>query len=364
MCYVDVNVYIKTVYGKELLWIVFGKCKMPMQITIKEVAQKAGVSIATVSRAVNNSKKIDPETRKKVLTAIKELNYQPSIIARSLVSGETNILALFIPHVENFANPDYFHKIVSGITAAVTEREYDLLIRQLTVNDGFRHTLLDSHSDGFIIIAPTFSSPILKELEITQRPTVIVNGRSSYLNWVDLDNVSAGLQATEHLIKLGHKKIMFIGGLENSQNTQDRFKGCQLAFEKHELVFNPDLVFYAYYHKAEAYEIIKNMNLNKITAIFACNDLMAIGAISAIKEKGLRVPEDIAIVGFDDIEIAESFEPTITTIKQPLIKIGETAVELLIDQIEKNKEKPEEIRIRSVELQGELIIRKSCGAKQ
>lgn len=337
---------------------------MSTQITIKDVAEKAGVSIATVSRAVNNSKKVDPATRQKVLDTVKDLDYKPNNIARSLVSGETNILALFVPHVENFANPDYFHKIVGGITTAVTEKGYDLLIRQLTVSEGFRHTLLDSHSDGFIIIAPTFNSLVLKELEARQSPAVIINGRSPYLNWVDLDNVTAGLQITEHLIKLGHTKIAFIGGIGNNLNTQDRLKGYQLAMANRGLVFSPDLVFYAHYHKNEAYKVVKNMNLNGTSAIFACNDLMAIGAIEAIKEKGLRVPEDIAVVGFDDIEVSESFDPSITTIRQPLMKMGKTAVELLVSQIKKNKENFEGEKTGSVELQGELIIRKSCGTKQ
>ncbi|MBN1384595.1 MAG: substrate-binding domain-containing protein [Elusimicrobia bacterium] len=277
---------------------------------------------------------------------------------------KTKLLTLFLLYAQNSTNADYFHKLTNGIFSTVVQKGYNLLIRQQTADEKFRDILLSSDSDGFIIIAPTLNSFVIKELEITKRPVVVINGRSPYLNWVDLDNISAGLQLTEHLIKLGHKEIAFIGGIKSNLNTHDRFKGYQLALVKHRMVFDPNLVFYADYEKIKAYELVKNIDSNKMTAIFACNDLMAIGAINAIREKGLKVPENIAVVGFDDIEIGESFYPPLTTIRQPLSNMGKIAVELLIEQIEKIKGKSKGKKVKNVELKGELIIRKSCGAKQ
>jgi len=283
-----------------------------------------------------------------------EISTQPEIT--SIENEEFHMIALFIPPEDSFVNAEYFYKLINGINRSAMAKGYNLLLRQQILVPNVK--LNNLPVDGFIVIAPILNSPIVKELEIMELPATLINNRSLYLNWVDLDNVSAGKIAVEHLIKLGHKRIVFIGGVKNNQNTQDRLKGYQLALEKNKIKFEEDLVFYGDYETTEAYVITKNLiSENKdFSAIFCCNDLMAIGAIYALREKGIRVPEDISIVGFDDIGITESFDPPITTVRQPFSQIGELAVQILVDQIEGKLQEP-----KQVELQGELVIRKSSG---
>lgn len=333
--------------------------KKTKDITIKDIAREAKVSVATVSRVLNNPQKVSKKTYNKVRKVIKKLGYQPNIAARSLITGRTNIIVLVVPPEQTFISAYYFYRLLTGISEQATELGYHILVKPHFSSDKtYISELLNLQCDGYIVIAPLTDDIFVKHLEVSGNPAVLINSRSLYLNWVDLDNINAGFLLTEHLINLGHKKIIFLGGFMNSLNTQDRLKGYQLALSKHEIVYFPDLVFYARYDQDTAYKIIKDAILtNKdFSSIFSCNDLMAIGAIQAIKDCGMKVPEDIAVVGFDDIDIAASFIPSITTVRQPFIEMGKKAVEILVNQIE-NKE----TKLQNIEFSGELVIRESSG---
>jgi len=334
-----------------------------MPITIQDIAKHAKVSTATVSRVLNNSPKVDPQTRQKVLSIIKKFNYKPNPLARGLIRQKTESIGLFVPPSPYFFSQYYFREIARGISEVLGPTKYELIIKQpksFDINLGYPSDIsLDSY-DGLILISPPKDDRLVKQLEILRKkPTVIINFRSSVLNFVDLDNVSEAKKMTEYLINLGHKKILFINGIPTSLNSLDRLEGYKLALLKNNISYNPSIVFYADFDQAKAYDFMKKFleSGESVDAVFCANDLMAIGAICAIKEKGLRVPEDIPVVGFDDIDIAGYFDPPLTTIHQPLFEMGKKAAELLLNQIENG----ETIKQEYVIFQGELIIRKSCG---
>jgi len=189
-------------------------------------------------------------------------------------------------------------------------------------------------------------------------PIVLVNSRHPSLSWVDIDNVSASKQIVEFLIKNGHKKILFIGGYENSINTRDRKAGYKSALLENNIPFRPNLVRFADYTCEGAYKVIKQrIKKNDFTAVFACNDLMAMGTIKAIQDCGLKVPGNISVAGFDDMDSARVFSPALTTYRQPFYDVGKTAVDLLFSEIKASLN-----GVRNVQnaiLTGELVVRES-----
>lgn len=328
-----------------------------MGITIDDVAKHAGVSKATVSRVLNSPSKVSKELREKVIKAINELGYKPSHIAKALATKKTYTVCLLLPHYEEFLHAEYFQKIFKGINSVVSKNGYNLMIKQLREDENIQAVVSSLYVDGFIGIAFSKNDEVLKFLEESNVSVVLINVRSEYLSWVDLDNVNSAMMAVEYLIKLGHKNIAFIGGERNNQNTIDRLKGYQMALSKYELRYTPELVYYADYDTNKAYSVTKHLiaKNENVTAIFCCNDLMAVGCIKALHELNISVPKDISVVGFDDLEIAEHFTPKITTVRQPFYQIGEKAAELLIEKL--NSESKD---VKGVIFVGELVIRESC----
>ncbi|MFH1369461.1 MAG: LacI family DNA-binding transcriptional regulator [Elusimicrobiota bacterium] len=333
-----------------------------MSVTLKQVADKARVSISTVSRVINNIPTINARTREKVLKVVSELNYSPNRIAKSLVEGRSYTLEMLLPTFSENSSPEaeYFYRLITGILSATQAKSYNLLIKPRLLVDDPSKNWFDFPADGYIIALPVIEDFVLGHLKALRKPAVLVNSRLPEFNWIDIDNVSAGAKVTEHLVKLGHKRIIFIGGMTGNQNTVDRLNGYKQTLSRSGLVFDPKLVFYAGFDKMDAYNIItEQLNLKTgFTAVFAANDLMAYGAADAVKEKGMKVPEDVAVAGFDDISTSEYFDPPLTTFRQPLVEEGKKAAELLIQQIEKNT-----TSTQGIEMAGELIIRKSCGNK-
>ncbi|MDI6642259.1 MAG: LacI family DNA-binding transcriptional regulator [Elusimicrobiota bacterium] len=333
-----------------------------MPFTIYDVAARGKVSVATVSRVINNSSKVKAKTRQKVLSIIKKLNYKPNPLARGLIKQKTNNIGLFVPPSPYFFSAYYFREIIRGISEVLMTTQYELIIRQPRHFDtylGYPSNLSLSSVDGVVLISPTRDDRLVKRLEaFREKPAVIINARSSILNYVDLDNVTAAEKAVEHLINSGCKKIFFINGIDTNLNSQHRLEGYQLALAKNKIPFDPSLVLCADFDQTKAYYLMKEFlsSDSSVDAVFCANDLMAIGAICAIKEKGLRIPEDIQVVGFDDIDLAVYFDPPLTTVRQPLFEMGKKAIELLLVQIENKIEKQEKAIFT-----GELIIRKSCG---
>jgi DNA-binding LacI/PurR family transcriptional regulator len=218
------------------------------------------------------------------------------------------------------------------------------------------------HKSGVLNIAPHVNHPSIDLLRKEKIPTVLINCRAEHANWIDVDNVRGAMVMTEHLISLGHEKIVFINGFPESQNGMDRLKGFKKTLSKYNIDYNPKMLINGDFSVTLAYERMKHfLQQNKkmdFTAIFASNDYMAIGIIRALIDDNIRVPEDVAVVGFDDFNFSASFYIPLTTYRQPFHNIGYLATKLLLNTITSENHEPQQL-----ELIGELVIRESCGAR-
>jgi LacI family transcriptional regulator, repressor for deo operon, udp, cdd, tsx, nupC, and nupG len=331
-------------------------------VRIKDVAKLANVSTATVSRVLRNADNVTEETRKRVLEAIEKLNYQPNVLGRYLRRMETETVLVVVPDITN----PFFSKVLRGIESVAIKNGYQVLLgdtqNNVRLEEEYLNLLRQKQVDGTIFLTARISRDLIEEMS-RQFPVVLACEyfEGAKIPTVSIDNISSARKATEHLIKLGHRRIAHLSGPMNIILSRDRLRGYQQAMMQYELDIDPVLIQEGDF----SYELGYNLTLkllalkNPPTAIFAANDEMAIGAIKAIRDCSLRVPEDIAVVGFDDIKIASIFEPNLTTISQPMFEIGEKAMNLLLQLIEGN-----ELDKRQFVLEDTLIIRDSCGGKQ
>jgi LacI family transcriptional regulator len=335
---------------------------MTIMPTISEVAQKAGVSPTTVSHVINKTRFVSDEKRERVEQAIAEMNYRPNALARSLRNGTTRSLGLILP---DSANP-FFAEVARSIENAAFGAGYSVILCN-SENDLKKETLyLDVLSkkqvDGVIFVMTGEGSNSLKNLVEMQIPTVIMDRDllGSELDVVLADSHQGGFMATEHLISLGHKRIGCIAGPAIINQSSRRFAGYKQALQDACLRIEPDLIMNGNFHPDSGWELGREMLSlpNTPTAIFACNDLMAIGVLRAATELGLRIPDDLALVGYDDIELSSYTNPPLTTIKQPTADMGLTALKFLLGRITD----PQSVRQNAV-LPVSLVVRGSCGAK-
>lgn len=306
--------------------------------TISEVAKKAGVSSSTVSHVINNTRFVSPETRKRVEMVIEELGYRPNILARSLRVGETKTIGLILP---DSANP-FFAESGRQLEEAAFQRGYSLILcntdGDLAKEKCYTEVLLNKQVDGIIFMATGDDMQSLQELVSRQLPVVVVDRfmDKMELDEVVTDNLQSGYLATSYLITNGHRRIAIIRGPSNITPSAQRVTGYHQALSEANLPIVPDLEATGDFHVESGYFAAQKLLHQKEppTAIFACNDLMAIGALRAIHEAGLRVPEDISLIGHDDIEMASYIRPTLTTIAQPITQLAETAIKWLVERIE------------------------------
>lgn len=327
-------------------------------MTIDEIAKLAGVSKTTVSRVINNKPDVNPETRETILGLIEKHDFQPNAFAKAISLQKSHNIGLIIPHEADyiFSNPFYV-EVMRGVSTEVNKRGYYLLI--CYPHD---HNYVDIYKqkrvDGFILMSPgSFHKNIIESLNEVNAPfvaTAKIPGEKNMV-YVDVDNYYGSTLAMEHLISLGHKRIGFIGK-PTLTSSQDRLSGYKDSLEKYNISFEEKLVRISQKSSTkggydEMAELLKIEN--PPTAVFLTNDVMALGAINAAKEKGLNVPSDLSIIGFDNIPLAEFINPPLTTVNQPSFEKGTRATKLLIQHLEK-KTKP-----KSISLDVELIIRKS-----
>ncbi|HOJ09543.1 MAG TPA: LacI family DNA-binding transcriptional regulator [Clostridiales bacterium] len=331
-----------------------------MPTTIQDVAQKAGVSVATVSRVINNSPAVSEKARNNVMQAIEELDYRPNLLGRNLRRTETRLILVLLPSISN----PFYSKVVKGIESVARENGYNILLcntdSQLETEKAYLKLLKSRLSDGVIFMAPELDR---EELSAIGRSFSVVQcceyKEDAQVSHVSIDNFSAAYRAVQYLIGLGHKKIGMITCNNNFISTIQRNAGYKKAIEDVGLVYDTSLIKQGNYSfksgiRAGRQFLLKKDNIP--TAVFAISDSMAIGAIRCFREKGLKVPEDISIIGFDDITYASMCEPMLTTISQPQFELGCEAMELLLMQM-----RGEVIEPRSIFLDYELIIRESTG---
>jgi DNA-binding LacI/PurR family transcriptional regulator len=305
--------------------------------SISEVAQHAGVSIATVSRVVNGTKAVSEDTRARVDASIAALGYRANVLARSMMRGETRLLLVLVP---DFANP-YFAEILKGVESVTRVNGYGLVVAEVSETLSRHSPALDSLynrlADGVISLARFADlKPLLKEI-----PGLTWVSCSECVEDADVPNVSidhrqAAVDAVQYLLNRGHRRIALVSAREDYLWARQRHEGYEFTLRRAGIPIDPQLVRIArgtdYVHGMEAAGTLLAME-SPPTAVFAVSDTLAIGAIKAFRHVGRRVPEDIAVVGFDDIPIAQVFEPALTTIAQPVRELGATAAELLLHRL-------------------------------
>ncbi len=338
---------------------------MRNKITIKDIAKIAHVSNTTVSRALNNQSRIRNETKERILSIAKELNYRPDFIARSLVMKRTKTLGLVITTI---ANP-FYTELAQGIEATARKLGYNIILCSTQSDLGTERLdiemLRSKGVDGIILTSAHMGDPNIVELAEEGFPVVLVNRRTydpmvrGLVDYVGIDNIQGGFWAVEHLIKLGHRRIGIIGGSSESSVGFERLEGGKRALTAYGLKQIDDYFLEGDFLKESGYR--GGMKFIKMaeppTAVFAANDYMALGTYQAVMEEGLKVPEEIAIVGFNDIEFTSMKGIELTTIGQKKYEMGALSVENLVERIEGRKVHPPQ----EIILKPELIIRRTCG---
>ena len=330
-----------------------------MKATITDVAKQAGVSMKTVSRVLNNEPNVSVKTREKVMAVAKDLRYSPNLAARGLASSKSYLIAL----VFGSSSPNYLTNLQAGAIEACRENGYHLVVEAFDmsstdINEDFARRLERLPVDGIILTAPFSDSPdifkILRRLNITFVP-VAPSHEIEGVACVKMDNLQAAKEMTQYLIGLGHKDIGFIKGPPRHSSSGLRYKGFEEVLSAHGLSLNPNWIApgdFTFNSGVEA--AMKLLDQDKIpSAIFASNDDMAAGVVSVAGKKGIAVPEQLCVVGFDDTPLASILRPQLTTIKQPIYDMGHRAAELLI------KPQDHEGGAQSYCMEHELIIRDS-----
>lgn len=314
-----------------------------MKTTIKEVAQLAGVSPSTVSRVISDSPRISDETKKVVREAMESLGYHPNAIARSLVSKSTSTIGIVMPQSTEraFLNP-FFPQALSGVSAAAHEQGYCIL---LSTGDNEKDQLSSIESivmggrvDGVIIMYSSVDNEVLDALKRMKVPAIVIGKplKPKDVLYVDNDNVKASFEVTEKLIKNGHKKIALISGAFKLVVSLDRLDGYMNALKKYNIPFRKDLIVeLSEFITKGAYE--RTMELLKSedrpTAFVVTDDVMAFGVMDAIKESGLRIPEDIEIMSFNNVPSSELTNPSLTSVDIDAFSLGYEASKLIIEKI-------------------------------
>jgi DNA-binding LacI/PurR family transcriptional regulator len=322
-----------------------------MAPTLEEVGEVAGVSRATVSRVINNSPRVSPSARAAVEKAIAKLGYTPNQAARTLVTRRTDAVALVVaePEARFFSDP-FFSGVVRGVGSAAADVDKNLLLLVLQGDEERERAiryLRPEHVDGVLLMSLHGDDPLPRQLERAGVPTVLIGrplGRTA-LPFVDADNRGGARQAVEHLVGLGRRTIATIAGPSNMCAGIDRLEGYREALEGAGLPVRKGLVSEGDFFEESGHREMTRLLARRpdIDGVFAASDLMAMGALRALREAGRNVPDDVAVVGFDDAPIAALTLPPLTTIRQPLDEMTSAAAELLVHRLGNGKSKPERV---------------------
>jgi LacI family transcriptional regulator len=328
-------------------------------ITIIDVAREAGVSYATVSRVINNKQHVRPDTRERVQRAMTKLGYVVNQQARSLAGGDSRVIGLLVHDL----GTSYIGEIIRGVDTELARAQYDLMLytthRRKTRETAFVASLSRGLADGLLLVLPRNAEAYLDSLRLRQVPYVLIDhqGFDNTGPSVVATNERGAYDATSYLIRVGHRRIGFITGALDLPCARDRQAGYRRALQEHGLPHDPGLIqegnFFQPQGFSAAYRLLEQPAAP--TAIFASNDVTAFGAMEAAHEFRRRIPEDLSIVGFDDIPQAAQVHPLLSTVRQPLEEMGRLATRMLLEILDGQ---PHRAR---VELSTELVIRQSSG---
>ncbi len=329
-------------------------------VTIKDVAQASGVSYATVSRVLTGFEFVKETTRQRVMEAVEKSGYVANLHARSLVGGHSQIIGLLVPNLDN----GYVGTIMQGIDKALAQANYDLILYTSHRHPGkesfYVNAISNGLTDGLLLVAPLVPATYLEALHDQDFPYVLIDqADAATSSSVQATNWQGAYDATRYLISLGHTRIAFIKGEAAVQSAADRLQGYRAALADSGIPVMEELIIHGDYQQQTGYQSAKRLLRSRQplpTAIFAANDLTAFGAMDAAREHGLHIPDDISIVGFDDVPQSSFVYPRLTTVRQPLEQMGQTAVKILLERIEDKSLPPQQVALAT-----QLVIRDSCG---
>jgi DNA-binding LacI/PurR family transcriptional regulator len=335
---------------------------MSVPVTNRQIAERAGVSTGTVSHVINGTANVREKLRIRVLEAIRSLGYQPSELARGLRRNQTSMLGMIIPDVTN----PFYPAVVRGAEDVAYKRSYSIVLCN-TDNDPDKEISylneLRSYRPAGLLLMPAPGShitPHLRLLPASGPPVVCINRRPKAWDGdvVVVANEVGSFAATDYLLRLGHQHLAVITGPLNLSNAVERLKGFRRALDKAGVSIEPEFIQEALFDRPSGYRAALTLlrMSPRPTAIFACSDLMALGAFQAARELNLSCPEEVSIVGFDNMDLAEFTAPALTTVHQPGYQLGATAAGLLLERIDGLKQ-----RAKKVVLETELKIRQSAG---
>lgn len=336
-----------------------GKDNLAQDITIFDVAEKAGVSHSTVSRVLNNKTNVNAATRERVLKAMEQLGYVGNIHARSLAGGSSRVIGLLVDHL----NTGYTDMLIRGIDEALEAHDYNLMLytthRQKTREAAYVTKMTQGFADGLILIVPRNEKAYLETLQQRKFPYVLIDyqGYNRHVPSIITTNRKGGYDATAYLLDIGHRRVGFITGEMAYGCAPERLAGYREALEDRQIAFDPELVSEGNFLQPQGYQCARQLLSlpQRPTALVVSNDVMAFGAMEAAREIGLRIPADLSIIGFDDIAQASHMHPPLSTVRQPLEEMGRSAVGLLLKYIANPL-----ADVERVELSTRLVLRESC----
>ncbi|OPJ56502.1 LacI family DNA-binding transcriptional regulator [Alkalithermobacter paradoxus] len=335
-----------------------------MTVTIKDVAKKSGVSISTVSRVINNSKPVSNEIRQRVMSVIKETGYVPNPVARSLVTKKSQLIGVIVPDISNF----FIGELLNGIEEVGKIYEYDILLcnsyGEMEEELKYINLLKSKQVAGIVFVTWKMSDEHVKAIEEGNLPAVYIskNAHNFDVYSVSIENERAAYEMTKYLIQKGHTNIGFIrSSIEDDLVDSQRFRGYKNALTDSGLEINQRIIKEGDTTSESGYylmnEILESNDMPH--AMFATNDEVAIGAINCILDKGYKVPDDISVVGFNDIKLASLYRPSLTTIKQPIYDMGAVSIRMIVKMID-----GEQLEDKHTYLPYELIERQSVKEKK
>lgn len=331
--------------------------------TIRDVAKLAGVSFKTVSRVINNDPYVSAQTLAKVKRVIEELGYRPNITARGLAVNRTFLIGLVIPEITSAA----YALMVQGVEEVSAARDYELVLCSTRHSRKREAALVESLAtakrvDGILLFSNRIDTSFFTHLKQLAIPFVVIDRdvEDEEIPCVCTNNRDGVYQTTSHLIAAGRSRIAYITPVIDTCTTVERLEGYERALRNHGLDYQGRTIVDRTGDRSKGFSAMTHLLMREDLpdGVVAFNDLLAIGAMQAIKEHGLRVPEDIAVVGFDDVEAASLVEPALTTVRQPLSDIGQVGCKMLLDLISGEK-----IAMRRAVFEPILVVRKSCGSK-
>ncbi|MBV4438322.1 LacI family DNA-binding transcriptional regulator [Clostridium tyrobutyricum] len=328
-----------------------------MSITIKDIAKLANVSHTTVSRALNDSPLINEETKKKIKIIASQLKYIPNYNAKNLVLHKSNTIGLFFSSINQGTSPTFFFQIIKGVNSIIKE-DYNLVVRGIDTYKDF--TVIDNKRfDGIILMSQSDNdNAFIYHILQTKIPLVVLNREMSNTSLVNIlsDDRKGAFKAVEYLIENGHRDIAIIEGKEEFKSSKERKEGYIEALMNYKIPLNVEYIVKGNYDMESGYQCMKKLiKLEKMpTSVFCSNDDMAIGAIKAVNDSGFNVPQDISIIGFDDIDFCKYTAPALTTVKRPMEAISILGSKTLLDLLNKKTCKNKKLYINT-----ELVIRDS-----